>query len=245
MFDLVRDSLYSVMMPQCCLSCGERLAQRRDGNACGECWTNTTIFHGDEAICLRCGAPVPIASKTGSISCWQCDGHHYEKARAIGIYESALAAAVVGLKTAPKISNRVAELLLASFKLNEFEDTSLIIPIPLSKQRRLERGFNQSEVIAKALARSTRINVDACSLMRVRHSPIHRVGMDQKARDLSVMNAFEVVRPRLIQGSAVLLVDDVLTTGATASYCAKALRKNGAVTVNVLTLARAVAHDSY
>lgn len=245
MFDLVRDRLYSVLMPLHCHSCGDRLAPVRNGNACDSCWSNTTIFSGNETICLRCGVPLPTVSKKGAGSCWQCDGHQYDKARAVGVYESALAAAVVGLKTTPKLSSRATTLLISAFERNEFDRSSLIVPIPLSKQRRLERGFNQAEVIAAALSRASGIQTDFGSLTRVRHSPIHRVGMDQKARDLSVKNAFDVVRPRLIEGKNVLLVDDVLTTGATASYCAKALKKSGATAVNVLTLARAVTHDRH
>jgi predicted amidophosphoribosyltransferase len=64
--------------------------------------------------------------------------------------------------------------------------------------------------------------------------------MDRKARDMTVRNAFDVVRPKLIAGRSIILVDDVLTSGATASYCAKALKKSGAASVKVLTLARAV-----
>jgi predicted amidophosphoribosyltransferase len=64
--------------------------------------------------------------------------------------------------------------------------------------------------------------------------------MDEKARDLSVQNSFNVLRPKLIAGQRILVVDDVFTTGATVSYCAKALKKAGAIEVNVLTIARAV-----
>ena len=244
MFDLIRDRLYSVLMPHCCSSCGEKLSQIHNGNACNECWSKTTVFDGSETICRRCGAPLTNPSKSGAVSCWQCDGHHYEKARAIGIYEHGLAAAVIGLKTTPKLAPRSTELLLEAFRRNDLDKTFLIIPIPLSKQRKLERGFNQAEVIAEALSRATRLRTDAGSLARVRHSPMHRIGMDQKARDLSVKNAFEVLRPKLIEGENVLLVDDVLTTGATASYCAKALKKAGASSVNVLTLARAITHEN-
>ncbi len=69
---------------------------------------------------------------------------------------------------------------------------------------------------------------------------MHRIGMDKKARELTVKNAFEITRPKLIEGKNVLLVDDVFTSGATASSCAKVLKKNGAVGVQVFTLARAV-----
>ena len=69
---------------------------------------------------------------------------------------------------------------------------------------------------------------------------MHRIGMDEKARELTVRKAFEVTRPKLIEGQNILLIDDVFTSGATASYCAKVLKKHGAAKVNVLTLARAV-----
>ena len=122
------------------------------------------------------------------------------------------------------------------------DGVDLIVPIPLSTLRRLERGFNQAESIATAFSRSTGIPVDAHSLTRKQHTPIHRIGMDQKARELTVKNAFEVVRPKLIGGKNILLIDDVLTSGATASSCAKILKKNGAVKINIFTLARAVMH---
>ncbi len=104
----------------------------------------------------------------------------------------------------------------------------------------IERGFNQAEIIAKSVANITGIPVDSHSLVRTTHTPMHRVGMDKRARELTVVNAFKVVRPNLIKGSRILLVDDVFTSGSTASNCAKALKKAGAERVKVLTLARAV-----
>lgn len=88
----------------------------------------------------------------------------------------------------------------------------------------------------------TKIEVDALSLTRKINTPIHRVGMDQRARELTVMKAFDVVRPKLIAGKNILLIDDVLTSGETASECARILKKNGAAGVCVFTLARAVLH---
>jgi predicted amidophosphoribosyltransferase len=69
---------------------------------------------------------------------------------------------------------------------------------------------------------------------------MHRIGMDQKARELTIHNAFEVTRPRLIKGKKAVLIDDVLTSGATTSQAAKVLKKAGAVRVDVFTLSRAV-----
>jgi len=172
--------------------------------------------------------------------CRQCDSHHYDSASSIGPYDGALKAEVIALKTVPKIASRTRELLFSSYANAGFEISSLIIPVPLSRQRQLERGFNQAEIVANELSNKFHHEVDAGSLVRTNHSPIHRMGMDRKARDLSVKNAFTVARPKLIEGRSILLVDDVYTTGATLSYCAKALKKSGALRVDVLTLARAL-----
>jgi ComF family protein len=114
------------------------------------------------------------------------------------------------------------------------------MPVPLSPKRKGERGFNQAEVIGRFLSGKIGIRLDTFSLVRSKHTPMHRAGMDRKARDLTVKNAFEVFRPNLVKGQSVVLVDDIFTTGATASYCAKELKKKGAVSVRVVTLARAV-----
>ena len=239
MFGSLKEHLYSALLPQLCACCRANLATLNNGNACDECWKATTVYDGSERLCDRCGVIVSVSSRSRDVHCWHCDGHHYEQARAIGTYENALASAVIGLKTTPKLSRRVTNLLLAAFRQYGFENVSLIVPVPLSKRRKIERGFNQAEVIADALARGTGIKVDANSLCRSQHSPIHRIGMDRKARDLSVKDAFKVARPKLVDNQSVLIVDDVFTTGATVSYCAKALKNSGARSVNVLTLARA------
>ena len=94
-------------------------------------------------------------------------------------------------------------------------------------------------VIARELARLSRLPLDEHSVVRRLHTERHRVGMDAKARRKSVGAAFAVRHNDLIAGKRVLLVDDVFTTGATASACAKALRVSGADAVFVLTIARA------
>ena len=237
MLRAVRDHLFTALFPEKCCSCQRALSTHSLGNACEFCWRRSDIFKDTNSLCAKCGRPDVSARKA---KCWQCDGHEYDRARSIGIYSFALQAAVVGLKTQPFVSPKLRTLLNESFKVHGFSATTLIIPVPLSKQRKLERGFNQSEVIAEVLGKAWAIPIDAQSLMRTKHSPIHRAGMDEKARDLSVKNSFDVARPKLVEGQTILLVDDVLTTGATASYCAKALKRSGAAEVNVLTVARAV-----
>ncbi|HWS56694.1 MAG TPA: phosphoribosyltransferase family protein, partial [Pyrinomonadaceae bacterium] len=116
---------------------------------------------------------------------------------------------------------------------------TVVVPVPLHPERERGRGFNQAALLARALARRAGLPLDEWSLTRVAHTERHRAGMDRRARRETVEGAFRVVRPRLVAGRSVLLVDDVFTTGATASACAAALKAAGAAEVFVLTVARA------
>ena len=110
--------------------------------------------------------------------------------------------------------------------------------MPLHAKRLRERGFNQAEIIAERLSKRVNVPLDARSLSRVKATSKHRAGMDLVDRNQSVAGAFRVSRPRMIKGAAVLLVDDLFTTGSTLSACASALFSAGASAVNLLTLAR-------
>jgi ComF family protein len=130
--------------------------------------------------------------------------------------------------------------MIAAFERSGFAGADIVVPVPLSRKRAVERGYNQAAVIAAILSRSARIELGTSALERRLDTPMHRVGMDKKARELTVKKAFAVVHPRLIEGRDVVLVDDVFTSGATASACAAVLKKNGAARVRVFTVARAV-----
>lgn len=171
--------------------------------------------------------------------CGRCNEHSFDRAFAIGPYENGLRSTILNLKSTPHFPHIIAEQTSIRFeKLNDIFFDS-IIPVPLSKRRRFERGFNQAEVIADVVSRSTHVPVDRNSLQRKTHTHMHRVGMDQKAREKTVENAFTVARPKMIAGKNVLLTDDVFTSGATASACAQVLKSHGAKLVTVFTIARA------
>lgn len=237
MFTTVRNSLLSVLSPQQCSVCGGPADDSDDIVACAACWSETSLFTGLEMLCARCGALLGPEAAPMPVYCRKCDDYHFDNAFALGVYEGALSASIGRLKKVPYLSRRLREMIdTAAERLNQ----DLLIPVPLAKGRSIERGFNQAQVIASYIGKRYGITVDAHSLIRNAETPVHRAGMDQKARELTVKKAFEVVRPSLISGKRVLLVDDVLTSGATASECARALKKVGAVGVSVFTLARAV-----
>lgn len=242
MFELLQNSFVSLFSPQECRVCGRHVENLGDGVSCSACWSETRIFDGSQTLCSKCGAFFREPRGSGEFRCHACDEHAYDRAIAAGVYEKALAATIIELKSKPQIPDRAAEAFFRAFEDSPFGSTTVIVPIPLSRQRSIERGYNQAEILGDALARKTGIQIDRFSLRRKLHTPIHRVAMDMKARELTVKNAFIVERPKLIAGQNILLVDDVFTSGSTSSHCAKVLKKNGAAEVNVLTLARAISN---
>jgi ComF family protein len=204
-------------------------------------WAATRVFDGGETLCWKCGAPaggeVPEEKRPG-VRCRRCDAEEFTAARACGLYEGALRAAVLGLKREPYVPARLARMLGGAARRAPLDSATLAVPVPLHPERERERGFNQAALLARVLAARAGLRVDEWSLARVGHGGRHRAGMDARARRESVADCFAVVRPRLVRGERVLLVDDVFTTGATASACAAALAAAGAQAVFVLTLAR-------
>jgi ComF family protein len=197
------------------------------------------IFDGNQTLCVKCSEFLVGRASPYEPTCHLCDEHAYDAARSVGRYGAALAASVIALKSEPVISLRLADLLIDTFDRAPFYDADLIIPVPLSRKRRIERGFNQAELIAEVVANRRGLVLDRSSLVRTRHTQMHRAAMDRKARARTVADSFEVTRPAMIKGTAIILTDDVLTTGSTASACAETLKANGARKVYVLTLARA------
>lgn len=239
MFSKIYDSLLTLAYPQACQICEQSVENSSDGVACLACWGKTQIFSGAETLCGKCGRFLQAKPSNFKTFCHQCDEHFYDAASAVGVYEYALSASVLNLKREPFIAERLRKLFVSRFHNSVFQEATKILPVPLSKNRFLERGFNQAVVLAEILAEQTGIPIDAQTLVRQIHTPAHRAAMDNKARETSVKNAFEVKRPKFVEGENILLVDDVFTSGATVSNCAKVLKEKGARQVYVLTVARA------
>lgn len=217
--------------------CGDIVDAVALGFACKRCWNATRIFNGEETLCRKCGAFLREIPGDPA-DCGRCTEHFYDSAFAIGIYEGALAANILQLKHVPKIPKHLLSLCESRFESLSV-NADIVIPIPLSKKRLVERGYNQAELIASRAAKFIRGRLNTNALRRKIHVNRNRALMDRKARDLTVRDAFEVGHPAVVKGMSILLIDDVLTSGATASYCAKILKKSGASCVTVFTLARA------
>ncbi|MGI9066139.1 MAG: double zinc ribbon domain-containing protein [Pyrinomonadaceae bacterium] len=241
--DLFYDSLLAVVYPQSCAVCGDSVESRAFGVACERCWQRTHLFTETETLCWKCGLPsrgtVP-EEKREHVRCRRCDDDAFSAARAGGVYEGALRASVLSLKRQQHIGSRLKQLMVETQKLYPLSEATRIVPVPLHPEREKARGFNQAALIARELSLATSLPLDEVSLVRTHHTDRHRAGMDWKGRRETVADAFRVLYPALISGERVLLVDDVFTTGATVSSCAKTLLDAGAAEVFVLTIARPV-----
>ena len=243
----IRDGLVGLAYPQECRICGRAVESWDDGVACARCWDDpalTWVLTG--IVCDRCGTPLTPAATPAERPrgpsqriCGMCSSAPFTAARACGIYSGAFEASILFLKVAPHIPPRLRGIVNRVF--SEYQRVlqgDVVIPVPLHRLRERERGFNQAAIIARLISKGFGLEIDERSLKRVKPTDRHRAGMDASDRAQSVERAFEVVRPRLIDGASVLLVDDLYTTGSTISAACSALIEAGAPRVSVFTIAR-------
>jgi ComF family protein len=241
--NLCYDSLLALVYPQACAVCGGSVESRAWGVACANCWRQTQLFSGAETLCWKCGLPstgTGPQDKPEQVRCHRCDEDAFTAARACGVYEGALRASVLRLKHQPHLCSKLRDQLVKTQARSPLNRATRIVPVPLHPEREKSRGFNQASLIGRELSRVASLPLDEVSLLRTFQTNRHRAGMDAKGRRETVTDAFRVAYPALIAGERVLLVDDVFTTGATVSSCAKTLLDAGATEVLVLTIARPV-----
>jgi ComF family protein len=166
-------------------------------------------------------------------------------ARSYGLYTGNLRKAILQLKFYGReyLGHRLGALLARAFEALPEPDSAIVVPVPLHPSRRRQRGFNQAELLARGLVRRLRkegrgLQLVAGSLSRVR-ATLPQVGLSVSARRENVSGVFSVSRPEQVRNRTVVVIDDVMTTGATLSACAAALKRAGASRVLALSLARA------
>ena len=233
-----------LLFPTPCHVCGAPLDRERVSSLCGRCWR--ALERMPPAGCSRCGWPFPaVAAAAGSEQplCQRCRESEdaFRLARAVLRYrtEGTARAAILLAKHGGQLTllRHLAWLLAAeASRYLPLIGWDALVPVPLHWRRRWERGFNQAEVLARAVGRQHGVPVLRRALVRVRPTPRQEGDLDARRRN--VREAFAVRTPQAVRDQRLLLVDDVFTTGATANACARALLDAGAAEVGVLTLAR-------
>jgi ComF family protein len=237
------------LFPSNCRICGEPLLNVSRLPVCVECLEAILPVEGN--LCSICGERVLSAyaftEPDGLKRCPICRRARrpFERAVAYGSYDGGLRELIhllkySGMRPAARVLGRMLAEAIAGLEPDFPVSGVLMIPVPLYKGKRSQRGFNQAELIAREALKSypaKGLQLASDTLKRTR-STQSQIGLTSHQRRENMRGAFAVTRATEVTGKAVLLVDDVYTTGTTASECARVLRRAGAAQVWVATVAR-------
>lgn len=189
----------------------------------------------DENSCIMCGKELFVGYKRLCADC-RLVKHSFDKACSVVEYSGEIKKALINYKFFEKrtIQNTFIKLLLD--KITVFNNIDMVIPVPLHAKRMRQRGFNQSESLAKEIASELKCEYDNKSLIRIKDT-ISQSKLNRLKRLKNLKNVFKVLNYDIINSKDILLIDDIYTTGTTVSECAKALKFSGANKVYVLTIA--------
>ena len=220
-------------LPPRCPGCGEVTDQPHV--FCPPCWSSLEWLRGG---CARCGLPLEAGDTE---ECGRCIAAQppFERMRSAVAYGELPKILVTRLKYGRKVGLARTMAHHMANLLDPALPTPIFVPVPLHRSRLWGRGFNQSQLIAVALARAVGGSAEPSLLCRTRRTrPLK--GMTPTQRRLETRGAFKLRKAGALDGRRIVLVDDVLTTGSTAEACARALRKGGAARIELLTFARVV-----
>ncbi len=231
---LCRSLLDFVFPPHCCVC--ESYLEEDEHVVCKGCWGGMELI--DRGFCRRCGAP--LAESVSPCQWCQKREFNFSGVRILSIFVGKTQDIIHQFKYSGKksigrrLGGMLAELLRDDDRMIKAD---MIVPVPLHRSRKRERGYNQSQIIAQSLGDALKIEVREDILTRWKWTKV-QTKLDPIQRIENVDGAFRVVKAEDLKDKKVVLVDDVLTTGATANSCANTLTEGGAKSVFVAVAAR-------
>jgi len=242
----------SVIFPADCRVCGDPLPGLSRLPICSSCWND--LPSQSASLCFRCGEDLGVSDfgegPDNELLCRPCRlaPPRFERAVAHGLYQGTMRSLLHLLKYEgwEPVAQRLGLLIAARVAaIPDLPKSMLVIPVPLFKARRKERGFNQAELLARAATRAMR-NLRsewegqfAPGVLARQRATESQAGLSLHQRRRNLHGAFFASDPSRVRDRHVLLIDDIYTTGATARACSLALRRAGAASVWVATVARA------
>ena len=222
---------------QFCALCQRPVSRRNKIKLCDRCLSQLNFVQ--EPFCLSCGRPLRLASVDGG-KCSLCREHcfHFTQARAVAVYEGFWRECIHMIKYCRRhdlvepLVGLMAQVLVQCWQGTEL----LLVPVPAAPARKARRGYNQAELLALELGRQIKLPVEN-GILWLKEAKFMQSQLSSQSRAVNVRGAFAVHDPDAFVGKQVLLIDDILTTGWTASECARVLLGCGALRVDVLTLA--------
>ena len=229
--------LVDLVYPPRCPACGEGIAAQ-DG-LCPACWAELVI--PGEPACARCQRPFGTAVAAEGAVCAPClaDPPRHDGIAAGTLYNEASRKLVLAFKHGKRIALAPMLARMAAARLPELDGEWLVVPVPLHPWRLWRRGFNQSALLAREIARLRGQEAIVDALVRRKPTPTLG-GLGRKARQRALSGAIQVdpSRAAILRGRDVVLVDDVMTSGATSDACVRVLKRAGAGRVIVACFAR-------
>lgn len=231
-------TMMDLLYPRTCAGCEGEVAPD-EHHFCWDCAAGLTYVQ--PPYCALCGDPVE-GSVDGAFTCYLCgrEKPHFDQARSVARHRGVLRSLLHDFKyrDALWLQKDLVRLLEACVRAHyNVEEVDAVAFVPLHRVRRRERGFNQSELLARGLARVLGRPLLRTCLVRTRATG-SQTNLTARERATNVRNAFRTRWGFRLGGRRILLVDDVMTTGATVSDCARALKEGGAAKVVVVTIAR-------
>ncbi len=230
--------LLDAILPPNCILCRNYHPRTRTNPVCPSCVQ--ALPFNTPPFCLKCSRHLDHGNHNGI--CASCHDHPpiFDEAWGMIRYEGMAKDLLHRFKFHDKTSLRhafgdIIETFLTHYSIS-FDRDSILMPIPLHPLRLRERGYDQALLLANAISSVTELPVLHSHLIRVRNTP-HQTGLNQKERFTNITGAFKIKPSSTVQNKKIILVDDLLTTGATVNEAAKALKAGGANKVSVLTLA--------